>query len=104
LVFGAAMGAETPAPPAPAVAAPAADPGHPAATGTTRPAGSPRTAPPAVGARPPSPPSTRPVRQRRPYSVCRQRARERALRGADRRSFIVRCQLGYGPRRRPTQP
>jgi hypothetical protein len=100
MVFGAAVGAELPAPAPPAgVAAPA----DPAMTGTTRPA-PPRTGPPATGARPAAPPSTRPVRQRRPYGFCRMRARERGLRGADRRSFIVRCQLGYGPRRRGPAP
>ena len=99
MVFGAAVAAETPGPVSPAVEAPA----DPAVTGTTRQTPS-RTAPPASGARPGAPPGTRPVRQRRPYAFCRQRARERTLRGADRRSFIVRCQLGYGPRRRGPAP
>ena len=83
------------APPAlPAAQAPA--PADPSMTGgTARPAPSRSTRP--------APPTFRPQRQPRPYSVCRQRARERSLRGADRRSFIIRCQLGYG-RRAPPPP
>ena len=73
-----------------------ADPARTGATGTGATA---RPAPPRQ-ARPTPPPATsRLKRQPRPYKVCLQRARERRLRGGDRRSFLVRCQLGYAPRR-----
>jgi hypothetical protein len=89
--------APQPAPP-PAGLLAQAVPADPAMTGaTTRPA-SPRSTRP-------SPPAFRPQRQPRPYSFCRQRARERGLRGGDRRSFITRCQLGYGrPGPGPARP
>jgi hypothetical protein len=79
---------------APSQAAPAAQaaaPPNQLKTGATARPASPRSTRPA-------PPIFRPQRQPRPYSVCRQRARERGLRGGDRRAFLVRCQLGYGPR------
>jgi hypothetical protein len=65
-------------------------PGDPAMTGATA-----RPTVPRSGR--PTPPAFRPKREPRPYKVCLQRARERGLRGGDRRSFITRCQLGYGP-------
>ena len=65
-----------------------ADPADPQRTGATGRSASPRSGRPA--------PAFRPPRQPRPYKVCLQRARERGLRGGDRRSFITRCQLGYG--------
>ena len=70
-------------------AAQEAAPSDPAMTGGTA------RAAPSRSARPPSG-VFRPPRQPRPYKVCLQRARERGLRGGDRRSFITRCQLGYG--------
>jgi hypothetical protein len=79
--------APQPAPPS-TPATQAIAPADPAMTGATA-----RPAPPRSG-RPT--PTFRPKRQPRPYGVCRQRARERGLRGGDRRSFIIRCQLGYG--------
>ncbi len=85
-VFAQAPQAAPPQPPSAAQAAPA----DPAMTGATTPTT--RPSPP----RTTRPPTFRPPRQPRPYGVCRQRARERGLRGGDRRSFITRCQLGYG--------
>jgi hypothetical protein len=68
-------------------------PADPSMTGATtvRPAGR--------SARPAPPAASRAPRQPRPYGVCRDRARERGLRGGDRRSFITRCQLGFGGNR-----
>ena len=85
-VFAQASQAAPPQAPSAAQAAPA-DPGM---TGATTPTA--RLTPP----RSTRPPTFRPQRQPRPYGVCRQRARERGLRGGDRRSFLIRCQLGYG--------
>ena len=81
--------APDPAAPTPEQAVPA----DPAMTGGTA-----RSAPPRA-ARPAPAPAARPLRQRRSYKECLQRARERGLRGAVRRSFLTRCQLGYGGRR-----
>ena len=91
LVLAGPVSAQVPAAaPQPATTAAPADPDM---TGATT-----RSAPPR-SARPATAPATRPLRQRRSYKECRQRALERGLRGAVRRSFLTRCQLGYGARR-----
>ena len=95
MVFACPVLAQAPAAaPAPPPSAAQEAPADPAMTGaTTRPNVS-RSGRPAA-------PAFRPKREPRPYKVCLQRARERGLRGGDRRSFITRCQLGYGPRGAP---
>jgi hypothetical protein len=64
--------------------------------------GSPRVAPPPAApvaqpgpGQPPQPGATAP-RRPRSYEQCRQIAFQRHLRGAERRHYLTRCQLGYG--------
>ena len=95
MVFACPVLAQAPAPTSPPAPPPAAQEvsGDPAMTGATARPSAPRSGRPAA-------PAFRPKREPRPYKVCLQRARERGLRGGDRRSFITRCQLGYGSPRR----
>ena len=81
---------------------PAPEAGAPAVTGATgKPPADARGAPAAPAKPPearPAPPPARaaPERRRpRPYAFCNATARQRGLRGGDRRRFITRCELGY---------
>jgi hypothetical protein len=63
-----------------------------------------RGAPAGPGAHPPAPPAAQPPapaptagpRRPRPYAQCKATAIQRRMRGAERRHYITRCQLGYG--------
>jgi hypothetical protein len=77
------------------VPTPAAQPQRQAPT----PAAAPRAAPPPA-TRPAPPAAHAPGRDAlrpRPYAQCKAQARQSGLRGADRRRFVSRCQLGYEP-------
>ncbi|HEX2724453.1 MAG TPA: hypothetical protein VHN20_01395 [Beijerinckiaceae bacterium] len=104
MIFGsAAFSQETPKPGMPGTwpeqAGPAA-PADPAMTGGTAvTGGTARTRAPAAARPAPPPAVSRQARPRRSYRSCLRRSKElRALRGAQRRAFITRCQLGI---RRP---
>lgn len=88
IAFGASLGAAPVAAqtlPAPApVAAPAASPAAPAAA---RPPAAPKPAPKPPEARRRGPPKA--------YAHCLGLARKDGLRGAERRRWVARCQLGY---------
>jgi hypothetical protein len=72
---------------------------EPAATGSPRvgpaPAAAPQAAPAAAPGQPGQPAAAAP-RRPRSYEQCRQIAFQRHYRGAERRHYMTRCQLGYG--------
>jgi hypothetical protein len=114
MIFGsAAFSQEAATPGAPGTTSPgqagSAAPAKPAMTGgsaatggsaRTRAPAAARPTPPPATARPTPPPTvSRQARPRRSYRSCLRRSKEiRGLRGAQRRAFITRCQLGI---RRP---
>lgn len=63
---------------------------EPAATG------SPRVGPAPAGPGPQAAPGAAAPRRPRSYEQCRQIAFQRHYRGAERRHYMTRCQLGYG--------
>lgn len=96
-VSGQTTGGPTPA--QPAAAPSSATPASPASA-----AGAAATAVPARAA---VPPAVTGPRRPRSYEQCTREAFNRKYRGAERRHFVFRCQLGYGRRlfrrRGPTQ-
>ena len=93
MIFGTAAVSQEmqPAPGASGAPPEQAGPADPAMTGGTA-----RPRPPAAARPAPPPAVSRQARPRRSYRSCLRRAKElRGLRGAQRRAFITRCQLGF---------
>lgn len=76
----------------PALAQPAPQPTQPQAPTTT--AATPKLPPPTRSVAKPTIPARK--GPPRPYAACLHDARKAGLKGADRRRFVSRCELGYG--------